>query len=348
MIEGAPGLYASRRRTSRLTPRGDDASLGSFLMGEKADERKRRQFVIEPSSAPPHPVFESFGTWEGWADPGWDVNFLGVRTRVSFFSLYEQLADFSTRRWVTAGQPVANEDYFEWITLLEAVTQADDSFTMVELGAGWGKWIVNGVAALRFRSHLPYRIVGVESEPTHFRWMKQHLKDNDVDLGRATLIEAAAAVEDGSIWFHVGEAADWYGQSIAEPPGEESRPSLVEQLRGFLRTGERHTEARTVQRVRAVGLRTVLAQLDRVDLIDIDIQGAEGSVLEPAANCLDAKVKRVYVATHDRENENRVREVFRSLGWECVYDYQCAAEAETPWGRVMFEDGAQVWRNRKL
>lgn len=177
--------------------------------------------------------------------------------------------------------------------------------------------------------------------------MKQHLKDNDVDVGRATLIEAAVAAEGGSVWFHVGEAADWYGQSIAEPPGEESRPGLFERVRGFIRPSGKPAETRTVERVRAVSPGQVLAQLDRVDLIDIDIQGAEASVLEPAASSLDAKVKRAYVATHDRENEDRVRAVFRSLGWESVYDYPCAAESETPWGRVMFEDGAQVWRNKK-
>jgi FkbM family methyltransferase len=316
-------------------------------MAERGDERERRQFVIEASSAPPHPVFEGFGTWEGWADPGWDINFLGVRTRVSFFSLYEQLADFSTRRWVTPGHPTPNEDYFEWITLLEAVSQADDSFTMVELGAGWGKWLVNGVAALRSRSYLPYRIVGVEPEPMHFRWMKQHLKDNDVDLGRATLIEAAVAGEDGGVWFHVGESADWYGQSIADPPSEEARPGLVKRVRGFMRRSGRPLETRTVERVRAVSLERVLAQLDQVDLVDVDIQGAEASVLEPAASSLDAKVKRVFVATHDHENEDGVRAVFRSLGWNSVYDYPCTGESDTPWGRVMFEDGAQVWRNKK-
>jgi hypothetical protein len=30
-----------------------------------------------------------------------------------------------------------------------------------------------------------------------------------------------------------------------------------------------------------------------------------------------------------------------------VYAYACTAETETPWGRVMFEDGTHVWRNNK-
>ena len=91
------------------------------------------------------------------------------QTRVSYLSLDEQLADFSERRHISAGRPIPNEDYFEWITLPEAVVEAQASFTLVELGAGWGKWLVNGVAALRAHGPLPYHIVGVESEPTHFK-----------------------------------------------------------------------------------------------------------------------------------------------------------------------------------
>jgi hypothetical protein len=56
----------------------------------------------------------------------------------------------------------------------------------------------------------------------------------------------------------------------------------------------------------------------------------------------------VYVATHTRENEDRVRAVFRSLDWESVWDYPSGAESDTPWGRVRFEDGAQVWLNHKV
>jgi FkbM family methyltransferase len=300
-------------------------------MAERGDERERRQFVIEATSAPPHPVFEGFGTWEGWADPGWDINFLGVRTRVSFFSLYEQLADFSTRRWVAPGHPIPNEDYFEWITLLEAVCDADDSFTIVELGAGWGKWIVNGVAALRSCGDLPYQVVGVEAEPTHFHWMQQHLEDNDVDLRRATLIEAAVAEADGSVSFHVGDAADWYGQAIAG--GDDATAP---------------GGSRGIERVRAVCVPTVLQALKHVDLLDVDIQGAEADALEPAADALDALVKRAYVATHDRENEERLRVAFSDLGWESIYDFPGEGVSETRWGRVMFEDGVQLWLNPKL
>jgi FkbM family methyltransferase len=317
------------------------------IMLDDSVKRLQRQAAIEKTDAPPHPVFEHFPGSSGWADPGWAVSFLGVKTRVAFFSLYEQLDDFSQRRQVSANRPGPGEDYFEWIAVLEAVLEAQRSFTMVELGAGWGRWLVNGIAALRAHSDLPYHVVGVESEPTHFKWMKQHLKDNAVDLRRATLVEAAVAREDGWVGFHVGAPADWYGQAITAEP-EEGRSALRERLDRVLRRRVRSTSDRTVERVRAVSLGTLLRPLDVVDLIDADIQGAEADVLEPAADLLDAKVRRVFVGTHSRDNEDRVRAVFNTLGWESEWDYPCNSESNTPWGRILLEDGLQLWRNHKV
>jgi FkbM family methyltransferase len=313
-------------------------------VAEDSSNRQRRQFALEARDAPPHPVFDSFRPWVGDVEAGWDVNFLGVRTRVAFFSLYEELADFSHRRQVQAGLPVPNEDYFEWISLLESVMEAEGSFVMVELGAGWGKWIVNAVAALRAYNALPYHIVGVESEPTHFKWMKEHLEDNHVDLRNTTLIEAAVAREDGRVWFHVGAPADWYGQSITTPPAD-GRNRVHRAAHSVLWRQRATGSERTVQQRRAVSLASVLENLARVDLIDVDIQGAEADALEPAAEALASKVKRVYIATHDRDNEERLRTLFAALRWTSVYDYPAAEVSETPWGRVVFEDGAQVWIN---
>lgn len=319
----------------------------AVTVAEDVHKRHQRQFAIERSAAPPHPIFDMFPPRKGWVDPGWAVDFLGVKTRVAFFSLYEQLADFSQRREELPGHPVPNEDYFEWITLLEAVVEAQNSFTMVELGAGWGKWIVSGIAALRAYSGLPYHVVGVESEPTHFKWMKQHLKDNDVRSRRATLVNAAVARDDGHVWFHVGAPADWYGQAITSKT-EETKSTLRDRLARPMRRRLHSAPDRGVERVRAVSLRRLLGPLDRVDLIDADIQGAEADAIEPAADLLDAKVKLVYVATHTDDNEVRVRDVFNTLGWESVWDYPCGVESDTPWGRIRFEDGAQVWRNHKV
>src|SRR5215510_16250692 len=94
---------------------------GTARVVEESDDRRRRQFAIDPpSEAEPHPIFARLAYEDYDARPGFDVNFLGVQTRVKFLSLYSELADFSGTRRVVAAPPVPNEDYFEWISVLEA------------------------------------------------------------------------------------------------------------------------------------------------------------------------------------------------------------------------------------
>jgi FkbM family methyltransferase len=175
--------------------------------------------------------------------------------------------------------------------------------------------------------------------------MKQHLSDNGVKRHERRLVRAAAAEADGRVWFHVGAAADWYGQAIAE--GNPS-PSLHARVAGFgqyvfRRLGRNDRPA--MQLVPSVSLTALLRPLERVDLLDVDIQGAEADVLEPAAASIDSKVRRVYVGTHNREVEARLRAMFRRLGWTSVYDFPSGGASETAWGRIMFEDGVQAWLN---
>ena len=238
--------------------------------------------------------------------------------------------------------PSFDEEYFEWIDLLEAVLAARDKFTMVELGAGFGRWLVNAAAALTSYNGLPFRLVGVEAEPTHFQWAEAHLRDNGVDPHRCELVHAAAAPADGKVWFYIGRPADWYGQYVTN-----RRPRWRQRVKMLLRPhGILH--GKQVTRVRAVSVRALLQPLRLVDLIDIDVQGAELKVLSTATGEMSEKVKRVHIGTHSRDIETGLRVLFRRLGWKPLNDYPCNSEADTPWGVIKFQDGVQTWVNPAL
>jgi hypothetical protein len=85
-----------------------------------------------------------------------------------------------------------------------------------------------------------------------------------------------------------------------------------------------------------------------VDLIDADVQGSEADVFEPAAEAVDRGVARVHIGTHSLDNEQRLRELFTSLGWHCMNDFPSLEESKTRWGRVQFGDGVQTWINPAL
>ena len=282
-----------------------------------------------------HPVLGRFGRWEGEIEPGYFANFLGVKTRTDYVSAGE--APVSDRAIAKPALPDFNEEYCEWIDLLEAVEEAPGEFAMIELGAGYGRWTANAAAALRTRNRLSPRFVAVEAEPTHFRWLREHLACNGVDLSRCTLCEAAVAARDGELWFHVGNPAQWYGQAIA-------RRNWREKLLRLFGRRPPPSGGQDIKKVRALSLASLLDPLRRVDLIDMDVQGAELEVLESAAPHLH-KVRRLHIGTHGTEIEAGLRALFQRLGWRNRNDYPCGRESETDYGRITFQDGVQTWIN---
>lgn len=274
------------------------------------------------------------------APPGWTVDFLGVRTRREYVA------------GIPGGErpfPSADENYFEWIDVMEAARAARGRFAMIELGAGYGRWCARAVAALRRVNPVPYELVAVEPEPTHFRWLRQHFEDNGIDPSRYRLVEAAVTAEGGPVSFWVGNPDGWYGQAIAPPAPRERHP--LRRLRNAVRSLARALPSRSatrVVRVPSVTLTELLAERGVVDLVDLDIQGAEADVLESAATHLDRQVRRVHVGTHSEEIEKRLRELFGGLGWTVRNDYGCLGRRETPIGDVEFVDGVQTWLNPRL
>jgi len=279
-----------------------------------------------------HPVFARFVPWRGHVDPAWDVNFLGVRTRVAFTAGMARDVP-AAARFVETAYPSFDEDYFEWIDVLDAVATATRRFTMVELGAGYGRWLVNAAAAARQCGGFELCLVAVEAEPTHYRWMRQHFTDNGISPESHRLVEAAVSTTQERVSFQIGEPSAWYGQAI------ELNRWRVPSVR------RRGLAKRTLMEVPAVTLPGILGDLDEIDLIDADLQGIEADVFESAEALLSEKVKRVHIGTHGARNERRLRRLFAALGWENVYDYPSGTEVDTPWGRIAFQDGVQTWRN---
>jgi FkbM family methyltransferase len=189
---------------------------------------------------------------------------------------------------------------------------------MLELGAGFGRWTARGASVAK-QCGLPYTLIAVEAEPTHFEWMVQNLQDNGVKLEDCRLIHAAVTGKDGKIGFQVGDPVSNYGQSIG---------------------GD--TE------VNAISLPTLLQSLELVDLIDMDVQGTELEIVEAATEVLNAKVKRIHVETHSDQVHSGLLTVFRALGWKPHFLYAVNTADKTPWGRINFQGGIQSWLNPRL
>jgi FkbM family methyltransferase len=271
-------------------------------------------------------AFPLLGTVE-WKSPreadGFLFNVLGGRTRQSYIPY----------RWFEeTSRILANEEMFEWVTIVETVSSADDHYTMADLGAGHGRWLVNAALLARHfgRSSL---VIGVEAEDTHFAWMKQHLADNSISSAEQRLFHAPIAGKRQDVPFTIGHARDWYGQAIIASPDA-----------GFGNWPDAHVEMR-----HSIVLEDILGDIPVVDLLDLDIQGIEAEVISSSIDLIAERVKRLHIGTHSREIENTLRKLMTSAGWRPRFDYPGGTLGyPTPAGPIDFGDGVQSWINPKF
>src|SRR5262249_7114287 len=255
---------------------------------------------------------------------------LGVRTQWRFVDgHWPHTAEQISHMWQQIPAPeVIGLEYYEWVDLVHAVVDARERFVMVELGAGYGRWAVRAARLIEALNPMPCTLVAVEAEPTHFGWLQEHFRDNGLDPADHHLVCAPVARSRDAVSFLVGQAATCYGQAIVAAPAPR----------------EDGLEAKSMP---AVTLAEVLEPHPRVDLIDLDIQGAELDVLTAAIDLLDARVKRLQIGTHGADIERGLRRRFLNPGWKIGQDLAWGSKGFVPkLGRDLdVGDGVQTWVN---
>jgi FkbM family methyltransferase len=300
-----------------------------------------------------HEVFSRFVPYRGEAPGDHAIDFLGTKThRQVSAGMYTHPAGAN----IQTAYPDTDEEYFEWIDLLESVAAAGKSYTMIDLGAGYGRWAVRAAYALQqLNPGLPYRLIAVEAEPTVFRWMHQHFKCNGIDASGHSLLHGAVTDVPGEALFYIGgprggpydrRPDDWYGQSLNKD--YEVSSEYVEDGEYYGYKVRRHkSEWRSIS-IPGISLAGLLKDLDRVDLIDMDIEGQELPSIRSSIGELDSKVKRLHIGTHGKEIEQELRQILSNHGWDCLADYTLFSTSDTPWGSIVFENGVQSWVNPRL
>lgn len=223
----------------------------------------------------------------------------------------------------------ANEDLFEWIDLLESVASAGTRFAMLDLGAGYGRWLVNGAMASRQKGK-DFFLAGVEAEDIHYRWMIEHLADNGIGDRQYLAVHSPVSGVEKEVFFTYGHPTEWYGQTIlasADASFGEWPESSVKQKR-------------------AVSITELLDQVGPLDSLHSDVQGEEAVIFPACIDLLDENVKRVHIGTHSREIDNLLDQLFSKHGWHKHFAFPCGAERfVTAYGLVDFHDGVQSWIN---
>jgi FkbM family methyltransferase len=278
-------------------------------------------------------VFSKFPVWSGDEPTGYEADFIGHFIKREYRS--------RVARRPKAEQPLRepqppiplDDEIFEWIAVLESVLDAKDTFSTVELGAGYGRWTARAACALRqVRPDVRGSHIAVEAEPTHFAWLKEHLQYNEVSEDRCTLVQAPVMGERSIVHFTIGHPYEWYGQTVL--PTHD--------------TGYGNWPDASVVEMQSVTIPDLIRDLRVVDLIDMDAQGAELSCVEKSVGTLNRKVKRLYISTHSDDIHAKIDAILRRSGWENEVSYSPARTHDTVFGSINFQDGIQYWVNPRF
>lgn len=278
---------------------------------------------------------------------GWD----GVRTRVAMLPFApDELAGT-----VSASLPIPDDGYRseaeEYVALAQAISTADRTFRIVEVGAGWAPWSVAGIVIAR-RKGLVATGIAVEADDERSTWAVQHAVDNDVavELVAGTPDEIAAALREpwGDTELRVVRAAGWHTRTTLQFPDLDSGdmggaiwtlPGTDVDYRGAHLS---HHEVPSVTMASLLDAPTV------TDLLHVDVQGVESQLLITAADDIQATVRLMAVGTTDRGNEGRLQEFFLPRGWGLAIDEPCTTHftmTHPSLAGFTVQDGLQLWEN---
>ncbi|MBI4968452.1 MAG: FkbM family methyltransferase [Rhodospirillales bacterium] len=297
-----------------------------------------------------HWIFDWFEPFSGMVPAGHSVDFIGSIRR----DHDPDGRPAAQARAVTADLPAVAEDYFEWIDLLEAVFDASETFRYAEVGASFGCWSPRALKAARSRGIEKAMALLVEADPKHAQMIVDHMAANGILASDYQVFELAVGAGEGLALFCVVKSQDdpetshlsWHGQFLVNLQGKGA-------LRLMGRTYAGHPVFEIADgwgaiKVNVATLARVLEGIDFLDLVDFDIQGAEGQVIAQSIETLNQKVRRLHIGTHSRDIDTFLKEVLTRHRWVCLRDYGCGQTEQTPFGRIEFQDGVQSWINPRL
>jgi len=299
-------------------------------------------------------VIKSFPCYEGPGVPGFYINFLGIRTKTSYISELPQQGG------VVEGYPLPANHHataIEWAGVLRAVLEGDTEGVAVELGAGWGPWLVTVARAAQLKGIERVRLVGVEGFQENYEFMVSHFINNGLNPELYTLLHGVVGATDGVAEFPLqpgygSRAIITNGATSAHRPDFWRLPrrgyhairalgSLLNGSNGRQTNGSNHPATAQVKRY---SLSTLLRPFTKVDLVHVDIQGDEYEVISSARDVLKGKVKRLVIGTHSRTIEQSLLDELARQSWVLESQEACMFQ-QYGLRMILIRDGCQVWRN---
>ena len=273
-------------------------------------------------------------------EAGFVTDWLGIKHRLEDLPFLNK----SLSGRAIAGIPVPDDGFhaeaIEYLSLFAAIESSGESFTMMELGAGWGPWLTaSGVVAKR-KGKKTIRLVGVEGEGNKLPLIRRHVHKNGLcpseEFENHTENEGLSielchgVINDGTAVEFPVVGIEGYGASLVTNTPFANNP--VEKVNGYTMT-------------------KLTKNLKEIDLVHIDIQGYEAVLIREQVKIFADKVRYIAVGTHSREIESFLIGFLPEHGFRLMRETPCSFFfREKPKSMVDATnvDGFQLWGNNRL
>lgn len=302
----------------------------------------------------PDPVFKNFDrTASKLLDDshgGGDINFLGVHIPLSVDALRYQGEYWSGRtshHW--PGDPFLpsplHEDYFEYVDLLYSICNSKNHFQMAEIGAGYGRWILNASEAIK--RYIPKKIssaffLGFEADPERTKFFHEMMKINNVENNSYELIEKIVVSKK------IKNKKDKLPFIINKNSASKFGGMTVDDYRDN-QSGRKSISNEDWVKIKDLPTDTLLDSCSKYgvfDFMNFDIQNAEIDVIPGSIDYLNHYVKLVHIGTHSLLADELVEKTFLDAGWRPRWAFNWQSKIKTPFGQPLsFRDGVFSFEN---
>jgi FkbM family methyltransferase len=243
-------------------------------------------------------LLHKFADTESQPSPEVVTNFLGVKTDANVMpSILTPLLG-TKEAFPAPGNWHA--DIAEWAAALKSVNEASGTYRIIELGCGWGCWLNNTGVAAKSRG-LKVELMGIEGDPYHLKSAERTLALNGFNKEEYRLFHGVAAPKEGHALFpRLAQDGETWGAEPIFYPDEHTREKMVKQGTHF--------------ELPCIPLNKI-SNGHPVDLLHIDIQGAELSFVQENFADIQSAVRRILIGTHSRFLEGALIDFFLNHGW---------------------------------
>ena len=202
---------------------------------------------------------------------------------------------------------------------MRAVDLAKKTFTMAELGCGWGCWMNNTGVAARRRGLRPY-LIGVEGDKGHVAFAREACATNGFGEDEVRLYHGIAAATAGTALFprQTTSGVEWGLEPVFHATEQERKRAI---------------KAGTHEELPMISLDEVIGDRKKLDLLHVDIQGGEADLVNSCWTSCHARSLPC-----DRHTRGRSRAHHRNAGegrwllkWNVRRSSACRGTTRSPW-----------------